>query len=83
MKKSILIVVTLLLFIAGLVYTTNQTATCPRDGEQAGFTGNKKTDVNKPLDRSKEVCEYSHQHLVQDDKGTHTETHTFWQNCGD
>ena len=83
MKKSMVILAALVLSIATLAYATAQTATCPQDGETATFTGNKKTDVNKPLDRSKDVCEYSHDQLVQDAKGTHTEKHSFWQNCGD
>jgi len=83
MTKSIPIISVLILSVASLAYATNQTAICPRDGETAGFTGNKKVDTDHPLDRSRDVCEYSHQHTVQDANGTHTETHTFWQNCGD
>ena len=82
MKKLFLIGV-FMLSIAGFAYATNQTATCPQDGETATFTGNKKADLQDPMNRSKDMCEYSHDHLVQDDKGTHTEKHTFWQNCGD
>jgi hypothetical protein len=82
MKKSIL-VLTLSLSIITLALATNQTATCPQDGESAGFTGNKKADLDKPMDRSRDVCEYSHRHTTQDANGMHTETHTFWQNCGD
>jgi hypothetical protein len=82
MRKLILIAA-LILSAAGLAYATTQTATCPQDGETAGFTGNKKIDTDKPLDRSKDVCEYSHQHTTQDANDVHTETHTFWQNCGD
>jgi hypothetical protein len=83
MTKPTLIITILTLSLASLTYATVQTATCPQDGETAGFTGNKKVDTDKPLDRSKDVCEYSHQHTVQDANGVHTETHTFWQNCGD
>ncbi|MGA7640080.1 MAG: hypothetical protein WCB00_24320 [Candidatus Acidiferrales bacterium] len=83
MKKRILITFALVLSIAGLAYATAQTATCPRDGETAEFTGNKKIDTDHPMDRSRDVCEYSHQHTAQDGSGFHTETHTFWQNCGD
>jgi len=81
MKKTILL--TLILSVATLALATNRTATCPKDGESAYFTENKKIDTDKPLDRSRDVCEYSHQHLVQGASGAHTETHTFWQNCGD
>jgi hypothetical protein len=83
MTKSILIIAALVLSVAGLAYATNQTATCPQDGETAGFTGNKKVDPNHAMDISKDVCEYSHRHTTQDANGVHTETHTFWQNCGD
>ena len=83
MKKSIVVIIALIVFAAGLAYATNQTATCPRDGETAGFTGNKKIDTGHPLDRSRDVCEYSHDHFFQDEKGAHVEKHTFWQNCGD
>jgi hypothetical protein len=83
MKKPILSIAVLILATVGLAYATNQTATCPQDGETAGFTGNKKVDTNHAMDRSRDVCEYSHRHTTQDASGTHTETHTFWQNCGD
>jgi hypothetical protein len=81
MKEAILLI--LILSVATLAFATNQTATCPRDGDSASFTGNKKIDTNVPLDRSRDVCEYSHVHFSQDGNGAHSETHTFWQNCGD
>jgi hypothetical protein len=83
MNKKSLFVATLVLAVAGLAYATNQTATCPQDGETAGFTGNKKIDTDRPLDRSKDVCEYSHDHMSQDGNGFHNQRHVFWQNCGD
>jgi len=82
MKKSILISA-LVLSMVGLAYATDRTARCPQDGETASFTGNRKTDPNYPMDRSQDVCEYSHQHTIQDANGVHTETHTFWKNCRD
>ena len=81
MKKTILILAALVLS-GGLTYAANQSATCPQDGETAYFTGNTHIDNDKPMDRSHDVCEYSHQHTGQDSNGFHTQTHTFWQNCG-
>lgn len=83
MRKPILVGTALILFAAGLAYATDQTAICSRDGETAYFTGNKKIDNNHSMERSRDVCEYSHDHTVQDANGMHTETHTFWKNCGD
>lgn len=62
---------------------TERTAVCPQDGETASFTGNKKIDVSRSTDRSRDVCEYSHRHTSQDGAAFRTDTHTFWQNCGD
>lgn len=74
----------LVLAITAMAYATDQTATCPQDGDKAGFTGNKKIDLEHPLDRSKDVCEYKHSHPGTDANGQpRQETHTFWKNCGD
>jgi hypothetical protein len=81
--KNLILIVAALILSASLAYATNSTATCPQDGDSAGFTGNKKIDNDHPSDRSHDVCEYSHQHTYQDGNGFHTQTHTFWQSCGD
>src|ERR1700722_18715225 len=80
MRKPVLALTALILSIVTIASATSQPATCPQDGETASFTGNKKVDTDHPFDHSKDMCEYSHQHLVQDASGTHTQTHTFWQN---
>jgi hypothetical protein len=80
---KLLLLLASILFIITAAPATNQTATCPQDGETAGFTGNKKIDTDHSMDRSRDVCEYSHRHTTQDANGMHTDTHTFWQNFGD
>ena len=85
MKKSIFVTLILstILSAVTLGFATIQAMKCPLDGEGAGFTGNRKADKDQPTDRSKDLCEYSHQHPVKDANGARTETHTFWRNCGD
>lgn len=70
MSRLLLKVALLVAFLVGMAFGTNTFATCPYDGEQATWTGQ----------RNGSACQYAHEHY--DSSAGKTVHHQFWADCG-